>query len=370
MILGLAPMDWITDCACRQITQNIFDKYWNQSEVEFCMWTEFMSANGYIANPAWVIKHLLTIQNHLGPAKGRKIIAQIHWWDEWNLIKTLLDIQKKYSDYFSGVELNTGCPANTVMKCWWWSELLKDKENTIQIIKALSRHSTMPFSIKTRAWLSQEDKSAQTDFIVQASRYCNAISIHGRTVKQWHSNDADREFIHKVKTLINKESINCKIIWNWWIRSYQMGQDMLGTLDGIIIWQAAIGNPRIFTPYTPSNQDRLETILEHLHLMIACEIYLTHTIKLDADKKSKTFDILIMPTQQEIQEIINKFKSSEKWRLELGNLRAINEFKKHLFQYIKWIPDSREFKQKVCTSVNYHELIEWIQEFFILNIHT
>lgn len=357
MILGLAPMDWITDCAYRWIVQNIFDKYGEKDQIEFGLWTEFMSANGYMANPAWVIKHLLTTPNQT------KLIAQIHSGDEENLVKTIIDIQTKYSDYFTGLELNIGCPANTVMKCGWGSELLKDKQRTIGIIKALSENSTLPFSIKTRAGLFEEDKQAQIDFIVEASRYCNTLSIHGRTVKQGHSDNADRRFIHKAKELIAKAWIPCKVIWNGGINSYQAAKDILWNLDGMIIGQASIGNPRIFTPHIPSLQDKLETILDHFDMTIACEIYFNQVSK-NTDPEGK-FERLIMPSQEDLQEIITHFQSSKERRAEVGSLRAMSEFRKHLFQYIKWIPDSRGFKVKVCQTNDYQELKDEIKDFFL-----
>ena len=122
MILGLAPMDWFTDCAMRQITQNIFDKYWNKSDFNLWLWTEFMTADGYMRNPSWVIKHLLTNSDQ------KNLIAQIFWWNQENLVNTAVDIQIKYSKYFKWIELNTWCPANNTMKSWWWARLLTDKK--------------------------------------------------------------------------------------------------------------------------------------------------------------------------------------------------------------------------------------------------
>lgn len=44
-----------------------------------------------------------------------------------------------------------------------------------------------------------------------------------------------------------------------------------------MIGQAAIGNPRIFTPHLPDRTERIETALKHLYLMAGYEIYLDHT---------------------------------------------------------------------------------------------
>ena len=44
-------------------------------------------------------------------------------------------------------------------------------------------------------------------------------------------------------------------------------------IDGVMIGQAAIGNPRIFTPHVPSMQELKTTILRHLELTVRSEQY-------------------------------------------------------------------------------------------------
>ncbi len=49
--LCFAPMDWITDCATRFITSQIFEQYKNPDD-QLQVWTEFMNADGFIINPS------------------------------------------------------------------------------------------------------------------------------------------------------------------------------------------------------------------------------------------------------------------------------------------------------------------------------
>ena len=162
-------------------------------------------------------------------------------------------IQHEYSQIFGWIELNTWCPSNTVMKVGWWSDMLRDKEKTLKIIQRLSEISgNLPFSLKSRAWLNESDKDEQMEFLIEASKYCDKISIHGRTLKQLYSGDADWNFISKLKERI--WSTKCKIIGNWWIISYSDAKEKIQSygLDGIMIGQAAIWNPWIFTDYEPT----------------------------------------------------------------------------------------------------------------------
>ena len=214
MQLCFAPMDWITNCTTRLITKQIFDKYWKKEDV-LGLRTEFMNVDWFLINPHQVIKHALT-------TPWQKPILQIYWWKEETLIETVEKIQNEYSELFSWIELNTWCPSNTVMKVGWWSDMLKDKEKTLKIIQKLSAiQGPLPFSLKTRAGLNELDKAEQLNFIVKASHYCSKISIHGRTLKQLYTWEADRNFISEIKNSIEKNwNPECKIIWNGWITSY------------------------------------------------------------------------------------------------------------------------------------------------------
>lgn len=353
-------MDWFTDCAFRQIVKEIFDIY-GEKKHELILRTEFMNADGYIINPPWVIKHLLTDKTQ------SPVIAQIFWSKEEMLIKCFIDIQKKYflnaecrmqntenselwtlnSKFsFSWIELNMWCPARNVMNTGWGSALLKNKEQTLAIIKKISEAIYMPFSIKTRTGIDENDMEDQLKFLIEASKYVSMITIHGRTVKQWYIADADWKFIYELKKKANKK---CKILGNGGLKKYE---DIAShckwneaILDWVMIGQWAIGNPRIFTPHIPNRDEIKKTILRHLDLMISYENYFQQ-------QKATYTHTLSMPQNIDIN---------------IDNQQAITltEFRKHLFQYVKWIPWSKEFKQKISAIVEYKPLVDAIQEFFL-----
>lgn len=339
MIIGLAPMDWFTDCAMRAITQHIFDLYWDTTTHQLTLRTEFMNADGYLINPTWLLKHLLTVSS------SYPTIAQIFWSREAVLLSCFREIEKKYSTVFSWIELNMWCPARNVMQTGWWSALLKEREKSLAIIKTLAEWHMLPFSIKTRIGLTHEDRDDQMKFLVEASKYCSMISVHWRTVAQWYWWDIDWDFI---STLKKKIAPSCKLIWNWWITSYETLLEKQGILDGIMVGQGAIGNPRIFTPHVPTRTEIKETILLHLDYMMASEYFYQQ------QKKDFT-GILSMPNIQDLSYQHQEFSTAG---------MVIAEFRKHLFQYVKWIPWSKEFKVKVSTITDYAELVTAIEAFF------
>ena len=329
-------MDWFTDCAFRQITKEIFDIYGEKEKYELWLWTEFMNADGYIINPPWVIRHLLTDTDQ------SPVIAQIFWANEDMLVKCFSDIQKKYGKIFTWIELNMGCPARNVMNTWWWSALLKDRKTTLEIIKKLAWIIEMPFSIKTRTGMDENDLNEQINFLVEISAYVSIITVHGRTVKQWYSAESNWDFIYELRKKSNKK---CKVLGSGGIKSYEDIEKLSWNLDWVMIGQAAIGNPRILTPHSPSREEIKTTILKHLDYMISYENYFQ-------EQKAKYKDILAMP---------------EKLKINVKNPQTITlvEFRKHLFQYVKWIPESKEFKQRVATISEYKLLVEEIQKFLI-----
>ena len=349
MYLCFAPMDWITNCATRLITKNVFEKYWKKED-SLNLRTEFMNVDGFLINPHQVIKHALT-------TSWQKPILQIYWWKEETLVKATEKIQNEYSDLFSGIELNTGCPSNTVMKVWWWSDMLKDKEKTLNIIQKLSEiDGPLPFSIKSRTWLNENDKAAQMDFLVKASKFCSKISIHGRTLKQLYTWDSDWNFISEVKARIWNSG--CKIIGNGWVSSYNDAENKLSefNLDWLMIGQAAIWNPRIFTSHEPSLEEKLKTVLNHLDYSIACDQWF------DGKIANKSWEILIKDLNISLEWLEDRIKENQK-KFDLQP-HTIVEFRKFLFQYVKWIPWSKEWKQQVLSYKSYQELKNQIVDLF------
>ena len=340
--LCFAPMDWITNCATRLITSQIFEKYKNPDDT-IQLWTEFMNADGFIINPSKVIKHIMTTPE-------QKPIAQIYGGNQKTLWETAEILIKEYADYFSGIELNTWCPSNTVMKCGWWSDMLRHRDTTLETIKWLSERvkssKSLTFSVKSRAGLTEDDKPEQLEFLSKIATYCDLISIHGRTLKQLYTGDADFEFIDQVRA-----SVSCPVMANGGITSYAQAKEISQKrgFDGIMIWQWAIGNPRVFTPHELTLEEKIEVIKEHLELMITCDLRFDQRgekvdhYKFNQPQKSDLFFL-----KKEINPDLE--------------YRAIVEFRKYLFQYIKGIPNAREWKQKAIPVKTFGEMMKILEE--------
>jgi len=95
---------------------------------------------------------------------------------------------------------------------------MKDRKKSLALVKTLRKTVKIPFSIKTRIGLDEKDVKKQFNFLVEASKYVDRISVHGRTTKQIYSGDVDRKFIYNLKKQANK---NCEIIGNGGIKQYK-----------------------------------------------------------------------------------------------------------------------------------------------------
>lgn len=350
-------MDWITDCAYRIICKQIFEQH-GSSDDQLMLWTEFMSADGYTHNPPWVVRHLMRSDY------DHETIAQIFWGNPETLIHCASDIEAKYN--FAGIELNMGCPSPKIMKCAAGSGMLRDKVKTLEILQEISKNISTPFSLKTRLGLSQDDIQEQFDFLIQASKYVSMIWVHGRTYKQSHAWFVDWDFIYRLK----KELPNTLVIGNGGLRSYSDCKEKLHNLDGMMPAQSAIWNPWILTPHIPTPHERYQTIMNHLNLSVACEIYFKETVK-----KYDHQQWFVQPTLVQLQDIITSFTSDSNFlesKISLldSSLRSPVEFRKYLFNYITWLPDNKNLKKKIPPARDYLSLVWLLDEYFTQTLDT
>lgn len=359
MIVALAPMDGITNNAYRLICKQVWDRYNTAGRLaiqdkvdglEFFMFTEFMSADGYVHQPSRLVKHLVKSGNQ------SPIIAQIYGWDQDSLVKTAIDIDNKYD--FDGIELNIWCPSPKIMACEAGSGMLKNRPKTLEIIKQISSSIKKPFSIKTRCGLTQDDKDDQFAFVLEASQYVSMITIHGRTYKQSHNGDVDRDWIYKLKsTLVGMGRDDIKIIWNGGISDVVDGYNKIWNLDGMMLGQAAMCNPWSLVWVKPDTQELYTTIWDHLYLSLANEFYFYHQDHFDHEK-----NLFTQPMTSDLDQIISDIK---KWSYDHldSEWKSLMEFRKHLFWYVSGFPNNREFKTRIAQIKSLKWVVKETEEF-------
>src|SRR3989338_11286748 len=193
-IVGLAPMDGVTDAPMRFITA----KYGRPSVI----YTEFVNVEGITRNDK-LLRDLKYDEIE------RPIVAQIFggnpqaYYEAAKLIVSL---------GFDGIDINMGCPAKKVAKRGEGAGLIKDHKLAGEIINAVKEGveesriknqelRRIPVSVKTRLGYDEPDPK-WWEFL--ASQELAVVAIHGRTYKQMYTGRADWEMIGKMATLINQ----------------------------------------------------------------------------------------------------------------------------------------------------------------------
>ena len=279
-IVGLAPMDGVTDAAMRYITK----KYGNPDVV----FTEFVSAEGLRAGAVKLMRDFMFSDMEI------PVIAQLFGKDpEAFYLATLVVCALG----FSGVDINMGCPARKVANRGEGAGLIKTPKLAVKIIEEVKRavddwvggveledtgvhkkilkyiegqkhikkkdRKKILVSVKTRIGY---DKVVTEEWIrVLLSAEPAVISLHGRTLKQRYSGLADWKEIKKAVKLC-KES-GTLLLGNGDIDSIKSGKEKIEKYggDGFLVGRASFGNPWVFVKKEEDIdvKEKLRVALEH-----------------------------------------------------------------------------------------------------------
>ena len=244
-IIGLAPMDGVTDAPMRFITA----KY-GKPDVIF---TEFVSADG--------IKHgaKRLLRDFKFDEIERPVVAQLFGGDPEAFFEVAKLIVKMG---FDGVDINMGCPARKVAGRGEGAGLIKDPDLAAKIIAAVKKgvDGKIPVSVKTRIGYDQADPS-WWQFL--ASQDLAAVTVHGRTFKQLYQGKADWEAIARAATLIKQSGTI--FLGNGDVESIADAKEKIEKygVDGVLIGRAAEGNPWVFVDNEVGVGEKLRVAVEH-----------------------------------------------------------------------------------------------------------
>jgi len=173
------------------------------------------------------------------------------------------------------IDVNIGCPARKVTGSGNGAALLKDPDLIYRIIKSVVAATPLNVSAKIRiGW--DEDSLNYLDVLKALEEAgVSFIIVHGRTKSQQYGGSADWDIIKEIR-----EKSSVPVIGNGDINSYLAAFERLefSKCAAVMIGRGAIGNPWIFSGYTPSVDELVSVIVRHLDLMI--EEYGTYGINL------------------------------------------------------------------------------------------
>ncbi len=246
-IVALAPMDWYTDSAYRQVVKKV-----NSDVICF---SEFYSAD-------WIV-HSKFLANSVLPhhESEKPLIIQIFWKDPEMFKKAAIIIE---SYWVAWIDINMWCPAKKIVQSWHWSSLMINVDTAFKIVEEMANAVKIPISVKTRLWYN--DTSNLISFAKWLENaWASLITVHWRTYKQAFTWEADWTMIYELK-----KNLNIPVIWNWDVKDYTDWMEKLANLDWFMIWRSSFGNPWCFAKERKdiSMSERLDTMQEHARLLI------------------------------------------------------------------------------------------------------
>lgn len=293
--LLLAPMEDVSDPPFRAVCKE---------QGADLMFTEFISSEGLIRD-AIKSRQKLDIFDYEKP-----IGIQIFGGDEDALAMSAKIIDATQPDL---LDINFGCPVKKVVCKGAGAAVLKDIDLMVRLTKACVNATTLPVTVKTRLGWDESTKNIEEVAERLQDVGIKALSIHGRTRTQMYKGDAKWELISKVK---NNPRIHIPIFGNGDIDSPQKALEYRNKygVDGIMIGRAAIGYPWIFRE------------IKHYF---------------------KTGETLAPPTLEERIDACRKhLHGSVKWK---GEKLGILEMRRHYANYLKGLPNIKEFRFKIVT---------------------
>src|SRR5687767_403328 len=218
------------------------------------------------------------------------------------------------------LDINYGCPVKKVVCKDAGAGILKDVPKMIRLTEAIVKRSHLPVTVKTR--LGWDDESKHIVEVAERLQDIGieAISIHARTRSQMYKGEADWTLVGEVK---NNPRMKIPIFGNGDIDTPEKAvlyKNRYG-VDGVMIGRASIGYPWIFNE-------------------------IKHYVQ--------TGELLDPPGIEERVEVCRKhLRKSYEWK---GAVVGINEMRRHYANYLKGMPNIKEYRNKLVTLKEIEEI--------------
>ncbi|MFK7819084.1 MAG: tRNA dihydrouridine synthase [Planctomycetaceae bacterium] len=254
-VLSLAPMQDVTDLPFWSVTHR-----YGAADVYF---TEYFRVHKHSTPERFILRSI-----DENPT-GRPVVAQMIGRDIPHLVRTAVELQKHN---VIGIDLNMGCPAPVVCNKHAGGGLLRNLEETNDILLALRDAVQCDFTVKTRVGFESEDEFDRL-LDLFASHPIDALSIHGRTVKEKYQSP-----IHYDRIRQAVERMDCPVYANGNVVSVALAQRTLDETGaaGLMIGRGAIRNPWLFAQirshFDPTLPDHAGPTLSDLHQYI-CDLF-------------------------------------------------------------------------------------------------
>ena len=306
--LLLAPMEDVSDPPFRALCKE------QGADV---VYTEFISSEGLIRDAAKSVMKLYIYE------KERPVGIQIFGAELDSMLQTVDIVEKSNPDI---IDINFGCPVKKVVCKGAGAGILKDIDLMVKLTEEMVKRTHLPITVKTRlGWDHDSIRIVEVAERLQDVG-CKAISIHGRTRAQMYKGDADWKPIAEVK---NNQRMYIPVFGNGDVDSPERAMEMRDVygLDGCMIGRASIGNPWFFKQ-------------------------VKHFFKTGEHLAPVSLEERVDAARRHLQMSID-------WK---GEKLGVFETRRHYTNYFKGIHGFKEYKQKLVTTDDLHQLLDVFTE--------
>lgn len=300
-IIGLSPMDGVTDAAFRHVVAS-----YGKPDVSL---TEFTHVHDVCRGPEFLLDSLIYHENE------RPVVAQLYGKDPALFYQAAHAVCELG---FDGLDINMGCPSKNVASSGSGAALIKTPHLAHEILRAARQgiadwvagqtleaagfkparvaaisqmiarrgtagpreRRTIPLSVKTRLGYDEVIVDRWIEHLLEETPA--VISLHGRTLQQMYRGEADWRAIARAAEIV--KGTGTLLIGNG---DVQKPQDIVRRVretgvDGVLVGRAALGAPWFFRQnhavrvasasssheevleqWEPSLQERFEILLDH-----------------------------------------------------------------------------------------------------------
>ncbi len=306
--LLLAPMEDVSDPPFRAVCKL------NGADM---MYTEFISSEGLIRDAIKSRQKLDIFEEE------RPVGIQIFGGDEEAMALSAKIVETVQPDL---LDINYGCPVKKVVTKGAGAAVLKDIDLMVRLTRAVVRSTSLPVTVKTRlGWDTETINIVEVAERLQ-DEGIRALAIHGRTRSQLYKGEADWSHIAEVK---NNPRIQIPIFGNGDVDSPEKALEYKNRygVDGIMIGRAAIGYPWIFNE-------------------------IKHFLNTGEHRQPPAIE-------ERVQVIQTHLRRSVEWK---GSIAGINEMKRHYANYLKGLPDIKEYRNKLVRAKEVEEIEYLLQQ--------
>ena len=244
----------VTDAAYRRIIA----KYGKPD----LMYTEFVSADGLAMAPEEGRKKLLKDLEFF--ESERPIIAQFFTSNPEHMKKAAA-LAKELG--FDGVDINMGCPDQSVVRQGAGACLIKTPALARELIAAAKEGAGgLPVSVKTRLGFNKDELEEWLPHLLKAEPA--HITIHARTKKEMSKVPARWERVKRAVEIRNELGSKTLIFGNGDLKDLADARKRVSEAgaDGAMLGRAIFGNPWLFSEHAPTLEEKLRVMVEHTRL--------------------------------------------------------------------------------------------------------